>query len=91
MNCYCFVSNPHNWFDYLHQKYLDPFGDTMGEKHLPALSNVAPYHLVTQSSVDFLNENIPNLVESVNALNFRCIFNGKRLCRHFSFSDPTLW
>ena len=47
----------------------------MGEKHLPALSNVAPYHLVTQSSVDFLNENIPNLVEPVNALNFRWYIN----------------
>ena len=38
---------------------------------LPALSNASPYHLVTDSSVDDLNANIPNLKEKIDALNFR--------------------
>ena len=38
---------------------------------LPALSNAAPYHLVTDSSVEELNKKIPSLKERVDALNFR--------------------
>ena len=38
---------------------------------LPALSNAAPYHLVTDSSVEELNAKIPCLKERVDALNFR--------------------
>ena len=38
---------------------------------LPALSNAAPYHLVTDSSVEDLNANIPSLKEEIDALNFR--------------------
>ena len=38
---------------------------------LPALSNAAPYHLVTDSSVEELNAKIPSLKERVEALNFR--------------------
>ena len=38
---------------------------------LPALSNAAPYHLVTDSSVEELNAKIPSLKERVDALNFR--------------------
>ena len=38
---------------------------------LPALSNAAPYHLVTDSSVEELNAKIPSLKEPVDALNFR--------------------
>merc|ERR1712241_1022480 len=52
-------------------KYLAPFGSTMAEHHLPALSNASPYHLVTQASVDDLNKRIPNLTEPITALNFR--------------------
>jgi len=51
--------------------YLRPFGDTMGETHLPALSNVAPYHVVTQASVDELNSKIENLKRPLHAVNFR--------------------
>jgi len=51
--------------------YLRPFGDTMGETHLPALSNVSPYHVVTQASVNDLNSRIENLKRPVHALNFR--------------------
>lgn len=53
------------------KKYLTPFGGTMAKTHLPALSNVAPYHVVTQASVDELNSKIENLKEPVNALHFR--------------------
>merc|ERR1719481_2546472 len=53
------------------KKYLTPFGATMADTHLPALSNVAPYHVVTQASVDELNSKIENLKEPVNALHFR--------------------
>ena len=40
---------------------------------LPALSNAAPYHLVTDSSVEELNKKIPSLKERVDALNFRFV------------------
>ena len=38
---------------------------------LPALSNAAPYHLVTDSSLDEINAKIPSLKDKVEALNFR--------------------
>ena len=50
---------------------MKPFGDTMKPTALPALSNAAPYHLVTDSSVEELNAKIPSLKERVDALNFR--------------------
>ena len=54
-------------------QYLKPFGDTMKPTALPALSNAAPYHLVTDSSVEELNKKIPSLKERVDALNFRFV------------------
>jgi len=52
-------------------KYLEPFGDTMGPTYLPALSNAAPYHLVTDSSVFDLNRQMQNNRDECVALNFR--------------------
>ena len=52
---------------------------------LPALSNAAPYHLVTDSSVEELNKKIPSLKERVDALNFRfdsSVFNKARSGPH---------
>ena len=43
----------------------------MAPNHLPALSNAAPFHLVSQSSVDELNKRVPNLKTPITALNFR--------------------
>lgn len=44
----------------------------MSAHHLPALSNVTPYHIVSQASVDELNRKIPDLKMPIEALNFRC-------------------
>jgi len=52
-------------------RYTAPFGDTMGPTYLPALSNAAPYHLVTSSSVSELNLQLNNTDNKVHALNFR--------------------
>ena len=52
-------------------RYTAPFGDTMGPTYLPALSNAAPYHLVTSSSVTELNLQLNNKDDKVTALNFR--------------------
>jgi len=52
-------------------RYTAPFGDTMGPTYLPALSNAAPYHLVTSSSVTELNLQLKNKDDKVTALNFR--------------------
>merc|ERR1711892_264829 len=52
-------------------QYVRPFGDTMGPTYLPALSNAAPYHLVTDSSVFDLNRQMQNNRDECVALNFR--------------------
>ena len=43
----------------------------MASTHLPALSNVAPFHLLTQASVEDLNRKVPDLKTPITALNFR--------------------
>ena len=59
-----------------------------GSKWLCLFSNAAPYHVVTQTSVDEINKKIPDLKEPVPALNFRLCYPLKgniRECRHFCF------
>ena len=43
----------------------------MASHHLPALGNAAPFHLLTQASVEELNRKIPDLKTPITALNFR--------------------
>jgi len=52
-------------------RYLSAFGKTMGPTYLPALSNAAPYHLLTEQSVDELNKQMKKTEDKVTALNFR--------------------
>ena len=47
----------------------------MASHHLPALGNAAPFHLLTQASVEELNRKIPDLKTPITALNFRLTNN----------------